>query len=285
LIKRERRWSVICTNGIGIERHADGIFDASETLVMLVSLDGFSDQNDALRTPGAFEKTLGSIRRLVQAKTAGVFKGEISVATVISTSLVGKINEFANFVQSLGVNTLHLNFPWYISPDSARRMDEFYAREFSWLKALNLYMPSGSPSWHAYTFRLPEAVVGPLKEELVSLYSHPWSIRLKVQPLMSGGEMEAFIRGSEAAPRGYSHCVSIATRLSVLPNGGVTTCKLFPEFTVGNLNNDKFDAIWSGPIATRTREILSRGLTPVCSRCVQLYLNRAQSNLPEYSDA
>ena len=281
LIKRERRWSVICTNGIGIERHAEAIFDASETLAMLFSLDGFKDQNDTLRAPGAFAKTLESIRNLVDAKAAGRFKGEVSVAAVISEGLIGRINEFVQFIQDLGVNTLHLNFPWYISSESARRMDELYNSSFGWLRDMKLHSQSGPPSWHAYTFRLPDTAIGLLQEELESLHARSWRVRLKVQPLLSRGEVAAFVQGSETPPLGHSRCVSIATRLSVLPNGGVTTCKLFPEFTIGNLHDAGLDAIWNGSVATHAREILSRGLTPICSRCVQLYLNRAEPMFSE----
>ena len=100
---------------------------------------------------------------------------------------------------------------------------------------------------------------------------------------MSGGEIDAFIRlGGTIAD--HSRCVSMSTRLGVLPNGDVTTCMLFPEFAVGNLHDDGLDAIWNGPIAMRTREILSRDLTPICSRCVPLYLNRQSSILLERAD-
>ena len=59
---------------------------------------------------------------------------------------------------------------------------------------------------------------------------------------------------------------------------------LFPEFAVGNLHDDGLDAIWIGPKAMRTREILSRDLTPICARRVQLYLNRQSSILLERAD-
>lgn len=274
LIAQERRWTVICTNGIGVEKKLDALAPASEHIVMLVSLDGFERQNDSMRTRGAFDKTVASIRALVEAKKAGKYNGEISVATVISDDLIEHLHDFTEFVQSLGVNTLHFNFPWYISAESAHRMDAYYAANFEWLRDLNLHSPGPVPSWHSYSYHLDRARLPELQRNLAKLYEHSWSMRVKIQPLMTPAEVEAFVDGSESAPAGRRQCVSIATRISVLPNGRVTTCKLFPEFTVGDLNSESLGAIWNGEPAVRTRQILSRGLTPVCSRCVQLYLNR-----------
>src|SRR6202035_3190128 len=89
--------------------------------------------------------------------------------------------------------------------------------------------------------------------------------------------IDAFIRGRRRH-HGPSRCVSMSTPLSVLPNGDVATCMLFPEFTVGNPHDDELDTIWNVPVPMRTRETLSRGLTPTCSRCVRLYPNRPTLN-------
>jgi radical SAM protein with 4Fe4S-binding SPASM domain len=283
LIQRERRWSVICTNGIGLERHLKALLAASASLVLLVSLDGLPEQNDAIRGAGTFSKAVAGIRLVSELKRKGLFEGEISVASVISDGLVGHITEFAEFVETLGVNTLHLNFPWYISPDSAHRMDELYASEFRWLKELGFYSQSGPASWHSYSFRLSEARMPDLHGEIRELHSRPWKLRIKLQPLLPDDAIESFLRRSESPPPGHHRCVSIASRLSVLPNGKVTTCKQFPEFTVGDLNTDSLTAIWNGPVSRRVRETLSRQLTPICSRCVQLYLHPSNSMLSESS--
>ena len=67
--------------------------------------------------------------------------------------------------------------------------------------------------------------------------------------------------------------MSIANRMDVLADGSVSSCKLYPEFSVGNLYKEGVMEIWQGEKFRRVREILAQGLTPICSKCVLLYLH------------
>ncbi|WP_366872754.1 SPASM domain-containing protein [uncultured Brevundimonas sp.] len=46
---------------------------------------------------------------------------------------------------------------------------------------------------------------------------------------------------------------------------------------MGDFNNPSLTEMWNGEHAVRVRQILAQGLTPVCLRCVQLYLNRPKA--------
>lgn len=47
----------------------------------------------------------------------------------------------------------------------------------------------------------------------------------------------------------------------------------FSEFVIGNLyNNDLLD-IWQSEKYSKLRNTISRGLMPICSKCILLYLN------------
>lgn len=279
LLAADPRWTVVCSNGIGVERHLDAMRPASHMLTMLVSLDGLEKHNDMMRTRGAFTKTVAGIEALVQAKRDGSFLGEISVATVISDELVDELYDFAKFVQGLGINTLHINYPWHISEQSAKRMDAYYDANFGWLEAEGLFDTSLARSWHSYDYKLSRDRAGAIRDQLARIYAESWSMRVKFQPALAETELADFLDGSENAPGGRSECISIATRLSVLPTGKVTTCKLFPEFTIGDLHQQSVAEIWASERAVKVRAILGRELTPVCSRCVQLYLNRPKGDV------
>lgn len=279
LLARDPRWTVICTNGIGIERRLKAMQPASRMITMLVSLDGFERQNDAMRTKGAFARTVQSIETLVRAKRDKKFLGEISVAAVISDDLVDELYDFARFVETLGVNTLHLNYPWHITEESARRMDAYYDANFAWLESQALFDTSVKRSWWSYDYRISSNRAPSIRAQLDRIRGASWSMRLKVQPALQDRELAPFLDGSETAPGGRSQCISIQTRLSVLPSGRVTTCKLFPEFTIGDLSEQTVGEVWRSERAQRVRSILAGQLTPVCSRCVQLYLNRPKTDV------
>jgi MoaA/NifB/PqqE/SkfB family radical SAM enzyme len=58
-----------------------------------------------------------------------------------------------------------------------------------------------------------------------------------------------------------------------MTSGEVTICKLFPEFSIGNLKNQDIYEIWHNDKFKYFRKKLGCGLMPVCSKCILLYLH------------
>lgn len=274
LLEADPRWTTVCTNGLAVESKLDSLTNISAQLAMLISVDGFEAEHDELRGAGTFKKIMSGIDALLEAKRAGTFKGEVSVCCVVSPPMVSRLFEFARFFETKGVNTVYFNLPWYIPQDTADRMDQYFDHHFGWLAA-GQPNPSQSRNWHSYQYRLEPELVPALSEQVERISKTSWAIRVRFQPHVEPDEIEDFLRGSERPVQNRTRCLSIATRLNVLPSGAVTTCKLFPEFAVGNLHNNSVEEVWAGVTARRARAILSRGLTPVCSKCVQLYLHGA----------
>ena len=206
---------------------------------------------------------------MLEMKKAGSFTGEVSVSAVLSVGLVTRLVEFVEYFDAVGINTLYLVFPWYIPPGMAAKMDEYFVGSFDWLAV----PAAGRQSWHSYQFHLPPGLVPELMAKMAQIRARRWQIRVRFRPDVSPEELAGFVAGSDRPAEGRKRCLSVATRLSVLPDGRVTTCKLFPEFVVGDLRHSSLKDLWHGEQARRARAVLSRGLTPVCSKCVQLYLH------------
>jgi radical SAM protein with 4Fe4S-binding SPASM domain len=101
-----------------------------------------------------------------------------------------------------------------------------------------------------------------------------WGLRIRYQPEVGADELEDFINGSPKPVQGKKTCLAIANRMEVHADGAVSACKFFPEFTVGDLRGRSVDEVWRGENFRRVREELHEsGLTPVCAKCVLLYLN------------
>lgn len=136
---------------------------------------------------------------------------------------------------------------------------------------VNLHTPTIRPSWHSYDFRISSTLVERTLESLRRTRMKTWNTHIRIQPLGKDQELKLFLDGAEEPITPYVKCSSIFARANVLPNGSVTTCKLFPEFAIGNLSNSSLMDIWNSAIAEKTRLVLARSLTPICTRCVQLY--------------
>jgi MoaA/NifB/PqqE/SkfB family radical SAM enzyme len=270
LLEAHPLWTVLCTNGIELNKRMESILRISAQLAVLVSLDGFEVENDALRGPGNFERTLANLDELLRLQRRRSFRGEVSINCVLNEAIVPRLVDFMEYFEAKGVNTVYFCFPWYISPAAAARMDEYFSRNFNWLRELG---PDAPRSWYSYQYHLQSECVPALLDQVRRLNERAWRVRIRFQPALEPGEMAPFIEGQEAPAQQRSLCLAVSQRMNVLPDGTVTVCKLFPEFAVSDLRQADVAGVWHSPAFRRARELIHQGLMPVCSKCVLLYLN------------
>lgn len=270
LLEKDPRWTVLCTNGVNIPKKIDSINRISKTLALLISLDGFEKENDAIRGNGVYKKVVNSIDQLLLLQKSGTYKGEISVNCVISEAMIGKLYDFATMFEEKGINTLYLCFPWYLPEQTSSNMDRFFAENFSWLSTVN---ENSSPSWHAYKYQLDSRMHSELINDLERINKRTWNIRVRYQPALEAHEIAGFLMGEERPAQNKKQCIGLFNRMNVLPNGKVTVCKMYPEFEVGDLSNETLEAVWNGEKVNKVRSILKHQLMPVCSKCILLYLH------------
>ena len=72
--------------------------------------------------------------------------------SVIHERAIPRLYDFVAYWEGRGINTVYLCFPWYISPETAARMDAYYEQHFAWLRPLDRGAP---PSWHSFQYHLP----------------------------------------------------------------------------------------------------------------------------------
>ncbi|WP_043718600.1 radical SAM protein [Kutzneria sp. 744] len=271
LLERYPRTVNMCTNGLLFKRKLDDLLRIGENLNLLISLDGLGEDHEALRGKGTFKRTMENIRMMLDLKRSGQFDGEISLSCMVSHVTVGKMYEFMEWAEELGVNTVYFQFPWYISPEVAAQMDEVYEKSFSWLKPDT---GTKQPTWHSYTYQLPSEQLPVLRESMARLASRSWRVRVRYQPQLEADEVEDFILGTSRPAQRRSKCLAVSNRMEVHADGNVSSCKFFPEFVVGNLYDTEVTELWQSTAFREVRSILSaNGMMPVCSKCILLYLN------------
>ncbi|MFI9380678.1 radical SAM protein [Kutzneria sp. NPDC052558] len=271
LLERYPRTVNMCTNGLLFKRKLDDLLRIGENLNLLVSLDGLGEDHEALRGKGTFTRTMDNIQMMLDLKREGRFHGELSLSCMVSHVTAGKMYEFMEWAEQLGVNTVYFQFPWYISPEVASQMDAVYEQSFAWLKPDT---GTKQPTWHSYTYQLPEEQLPVLRESMARLASRAWSVRVRYQPQLEADEVEDFIRGTSRPAQNRSKCLAVSNRMEVHADGNVSSCKFFPEFVVGNLYDTEMTELWQSEAFRKVRSILSaNGMMPVCSKCILLYLN------------
>jgi hypothetical protein len=183
--------------------------------------------------------------------------------------MVGKLFDFVRFMQDEGVDAVYLSYPWHISPRTAALMDDYVAEH---LPSVAARVPRGSGSWHSYTFGLNPSVISDLRSDLARIDNADWRTKVRYNPEVDDASLEGFLAGSDRPASGRTRCLSINSRLDVLPTGEAITCKFWPELAVGQLATSGVADIWHGPQVEELRQTVNQhGLMPVCSKCPMLY--------------
>jgi radical SAM protein with 4Fe4S-binding SPASM domain len=271
LLAHDPRWTTICTNGFFIDQRLESLIGISPRLEMDVAVDGLEEGHDSLRGHGAFARTLRGVEALIDSRRRGEYRGEISVNCVITDAIAHHVSDIVEFWEDVGVDAIYLGLLWHLSDRASSAMDRYVENNRPWGRTEPV--PHATrPSWHAYSYRMSPDLVEPLRAQLDRINRRSWSIKVRYNPAIEPGQLEEFITGSEHPAAGRTHCLAILSRMDVLPNGDVVSCKFFPESTVGNLLDDATETIWHGPRFSRLRETISRcGLMPVCAKCSLLY--------------
>jgi radical SAM protein with 4Fe4S-binding SPASM domain len=270
LLARDERWTSICTNGTMLERRMPSLLRVSKNIELSLSLDGFAAEHNTIRGKLAFERTMAGLALLLEHKRSGEFLGEVTVNFVITRPMVTRIFEFAQYIEQLGVDTLYVSYPWYLSQQAMQRMDTYFATHFGWDHGI------GRASWYAYNYELGSDLLPALQGQIDQLNAARWRLKLRFNPELDADDLPVFISGSDVPAQAKTRCQSTSTRMDVFPDGGVVSCKFFPEFQVANLNQHSVLEAWESEKFNQVRETVSScGLMPVCAKCNLLYARGA----------
>ena len=269
-LAEEKLTTATCTNGIAILDKLELLLALSEHLELLIALDGDEESNNALRGAGTFQKVMAAIDTLMACKKEGTFQGKVSVHTMVSNDNIHRLQEYVAMLDDKGIDSLLLCLPWYISPATSSAMDVFYHQYFDWLS------PSEEEqvkSWHSFKYQLDTSRLDYFKEKIYEVVGHPWRMHVKLQPDLDKSLFEDFVNGKAIYEHSRNTCLSIASRMDILPSGKVTSCKHFPEFSLGDLSKQSVAEIWNSKEMNRVREILDHNTMPVCTKCNNFYLH------------
>jgi radical SAM protein with 4Fe4S-binding SPASM domain len=269
LLELDPRWTTICTNAILTERRLDSMLRASQCLAVLASVDGLNSDNDAIRGKGTFTKVVTALQLLLDLKRKGIYKGTVSVSLTLNDNVIGRLYDFVQYFEAMGVNSIYMVFPWYIPSYVADSMDRFVAEN---LPGLAAHIPDWSnTSWHSFTYHVSPEKVSELQDDIARIVARVWDVRVRFHPALKSQEVADFVLGKPVPAEGKTSCVAITNRVDLLPNGDVVSCKFFPELTMGNIAEQPFDHAWRSETFTQFRRTLACGLSPVCSKCTLLY--------------
>jgi len=250
----------IVTNGTMMAKTADRLVGAGVDMLML-SVDGVGEIHNEIRGERrAWERMMTGLDAVLEErKRAGAKKPYVNVLATISRDNVGHLEDIADWAAERGVDLLTYYFSWFTNQETGEDHDRVMRERFG-------VVPE---AWKGYLFftGLDTAM---LQEEVRSIRSRRWPFPVMFIPDLELNQIPAYYDD----PRtlfGYGECIQPWIVTEILPNGDVATCRDYPDYVCGNIQETDLLEIWNNDRYRRFRESLHHeGLLPICSRCCGL---------------
>lgn len=260
----------IVTNSQGIAPILENLIDTGSLNILFLSLDGWdSGSQNLMRAPASgknsrnFEKTMEVIDMVDEIKLRkGLKMPLVMPITVISNHNYMHLAEIHRLV--LDKTQLHpYYFGWFITEERAALHEKVFKARFGYkaknhrgyLKScFNDVDPAVTAQQIAETLRIsrgrssvPQFLPDIYTEEEIHRYydDHTWDC-------------------------GYPDCESIYHVAEISPDGRITPCRDYQDYTTGNINEQSFYSVWNGEKFKNFRREMTKGLMPVCTRCCGL---------------
>lgn len=270
LICKFDRDVVICTNGVNITKLSDSLCRLGERVTLLFSIEGFLEQHDAIRGKGMYLQTIEALHVFSRLKSIGKYKGFLSVETVVSDPLIPHLVAYCDSYKDTLIDSLYLNFPWFINPTAASSMDIFFEETFKDICCGQTLLKKNY-SWHSFDFRISSVLIHNLKKALKEINEQEYPFMIHYNPSLEEKDLVDYLNGEDILKMSSQMCLSYSQRIDILPNGDICPCKKYPELTVGNLNNQSIENLWNGGNFERFRRAINNRLMPICSKCELFY--------------
>jgi radical SAM protein with 4Fe4S-binding SPASM domain len=269
LAKYKLKGSIV-TNAQDLDRIIEDLIATGALSVLFLSLDGWdSASQNVMRSPARggksenFEKTMAIIAKVDAIKKSK----KLSMPLVIPISVISNHN-FSHLaeIHRLILDTAQLHpyyFGWFIPEDRASLHEKVFEERFG-------FKPDKHRGYLKSCFNdVDPAVTAAQIREIKRMSKGHACVPQFYPEIGTSAEIKRYY-SDHAWHCGYPDCESIYFIAEISPDGRVTPCRDYQDFTAGNINTQSFYDIWNGKEFKKFRAEMKKGLMPVCTRCCGL---------------
>lgn len=219
------------TNGVLLDKHME--ICKSSFKKIYVSIDGPKDVHNQIRGEGVFERVMTNVGELSKSDVC------VSVSSVLSPALLGRLDEFVEIIESSGADELLLQNYIRVSEDEAIKYKK-------WMKDSFCIDATEIDSW---VTELPLEYEAEKEQAIDRIKVRENKIPVHYLPHVSGECV----------------CVSANKHIHVSWNGNVLYCTDFYDFSAGNVKKNHIDEIFNNEISEVYRKEVTNN--PTCKHC------------------
>ena len=259
----------IATNGTGVVAAAARMV-AAPVLLVQVSVDGATaaTHDDARPTAGGHGGSFAEACAALEALRAAREARRAALPMVATLTTISRRNWrelpaiHDRFHALCDLQVYYLS--WWIDRESAGRHDQEFRRRFG----------QGAPipyawvgDWIDLDYEALAASLAALRARAAERSGTP----VYVMPaLASAADLRRYYT-DHAATFGFDQCISIFQTPEVNSNGDLSPCRDYPDYVVGNVQEETVTRLWNSERYVAFRRSVARdGLMPVCTRCCGL---------------
>lgn len=260
----------IVTNSQALSPILEDLIDTGSLNVLFLSLDGWdSESQNIMRYPASgknsknFEKTMAVIEKVDEIK----LKKNLKMPLVIPITVVSN----TNYMHLADIHRLVLDktqlhpyyYGWFITKERAEQHEVVFKQRFGYkAKSHRGYLKS------CFNDVDPKVTARQIKE-VMRISKGRASVPQFLPDIYSEADIQRYY-SDHTWHCGYPDCESIYHVAEISPDGRITPCRDYQDYTAGNINTQSFYAIWNGEEFKEFRRQMKKGLMPVCTRCCGL---------------
>jgi radical SAM protein with 4Fe4S-binding SPASM domain len=269
LAKYKLKGSIV-SNAQDLDRIIEDLIGTGALSVLFLSLDGWdSASQNVMRSPAGgkksenFEKTMAIIEKTDKIKR----DKKLRFPLVIPISVISNHNySHLADIHRLILDTAQLHpyyFGWFITEERAALHEKVFEQRFGSIpKNHRGYLKS------CFNDVDPKETAEQIRQ--IKAISKGHACVPQMLPDITTEEQIRRYYSDHAWHCGYPDCESIYYIAEISPDGRVTPCRDYQDYTTGNINEQSFYDIWNGESFKKFRREMKRGLMPVCTRCCGL---------------
>lgn len=269
-LAKYKLYGSIVTNSQAIAPILEDLIDTGSLNILFLSLDGWdSKSQNVMRAPASgrdsknFEKTMKVIDIVDEIKLKNKLKMPLVLPiTVISNHNYMHLAEIHRLV--LDKTQMHpYYFGWFIPEERAELHEKVFEQRFG-------YKPKNHRGYLKSCFNdVDQKVTAQQIKEVYRISKGRSSVPQFLPDIYTEAEIGRYY-SDHTWHCGYPDCESIYHVAEISPDGRVTPCRDYQDYTVGNINEQSFYKIWNSEKFKKFRREMKKGLMPVCTRCCGL---------------
>jgi radical SAM protein with 4Fe4S-binding SPASM domain len=259
----------IVSNAQALEPILSDLIGTGALSVLFLSLDGWdAASQNLMRSPAGgkadnFEKVMGVIQLADEIKQRKRLKFPLIVPiSVISNDNYMHLAQIHKLI--LDTTQLHpFYFGWFITEERSALHEKVFKERFG-------YVPQNHRGYLKSCFNdVDPKVTAREIADVIRMSKGHASVPQFLPDITTEGEIKRYY-GDHSWDCGYPNCESIYFIAEISPDGRVTPCRDYQDYSCGNIAEQSFYDIWNGEKFKLFRREMKKGLMPVCTRCCGL---------------